>query len=121
MTYGDTVPGLKTVTLPPVIGKTSEPSTSLASPTTPGVSLSEARASVKPLSRAMAVSLPVRASIAATGLGAEADVLSLPLAALASSSVPQAASGTASRATVGEGGEAALGGGDPGAHGELPS
>ena len=36
MTYGETSPGLKTVTLPPVIGKISEPASSFAVPTTPG-------------------------------------------------------------------------------------
>lgn len=36
MTYGETSPGSSTVTLPPVIGKISEPSRSLALPMTRG-------------------------------------------------------------------------------------
>jgi hypothetical protein len=74
MTYGETSPGLKTVTLPPVIGKISEPSSSFAVPTTPGVSLRAVSASVKPLSSAIAVVSPCRASMAATGFGAEAEL-----------------------------------------------
>lgn len=55
ITYGDTSPGLKTLTLPPVIGETSEPLVSFAPPGTPASSLSDARASVNPLSSLMAV------------------------------------------------------------------
>ncbi len=39
MTYGETVPGSKTVTLPPVIGKLSSAPSRVASPTVPGVQL----------------------------------------------------------------------------------
>ena len=98
MTYGETSPGLKTVTLPPVIGKISEPDSSFAVPTTPGVSLSEVRASVNPLSRAIAVVSPWRASIEATGFGADVDADEAE--ELSESELPQAASGAATRAAM---------------------
>ena len=70
MTYGETSPGLKTVTLPPVIGKVRAPSWSLAVPVTPGVSLRLVSASTKPWSSVTEVVFPVSESIEATGLGA---------------------------------------------------
>ena len=87
--------------MPPVIGKISEPALGLASPTMPGVSLSEARASVKPLSSLIAVVSPVSSSMEATGLGAGADLLEELLSLEEESlSLPQAESGRPTRATV---------------------
>ena len=89
------MPGLKTVTLPPVIGKISEPSSSFASPTMPGVSLRDVRASTKPWSSLIAVVLPWSALIAATGFGADCEALEPSLSELL-----HAASGVATRAAM---------------------
>src|SRR6478609_1807691 len=100
MTYGETSPGLNTVTLPPVIGKISEPDSSFAVPTTPGVSSRLVRASVKPWSRAIAVVSPCSASMEATGFGADVDELDDDAVEESLSELLHAASGVATSAAM---------------------